>query len=194
MLKGDSLKNIVVFIVDDFINVVYNNRVINKKLNNVIDRGFIVDKNSFIEEVIKLFKKEKIKTKLFGENIAIVKNSFYSVSDIAFITNIFNELGFLKVDYLDIKELFSSEDATFIEINNSYLVINLDKGLYFDLDYFKDIPRILDYFSLFIKEDLILFGTNKNIPKINVKNKKVYYYDNFENYVIKSLLRVKKCG
>lgn len=187
------LKNIVVFIVDDFINIVYNNRVINKKLSNVIDKGFIVNKSNFIEEFIKLSKKEKIKTKLFGEIITIVKNSFYSISDVAFIENIFNELGFLKVDYLDIKELFSLEDATFIEINNSYMVINFDIGLYFDLDYFKDIPRILDYFSLFIKEDLILFGTNKNIPKINVKNKKVYYYDNFENYIAESLLRVKKC-
>ena len=37
---------------------------------------------------------------------------------------------------------FLEDKYTYIEVNNTYMVINLDKGIYFDLEYFKDIPKI----------------------------------------------------
>ena len=187
------MKNLVVYFVDDILNIVYNSRVINIRLKCIIRHGNIFDKQKFMDEFIKILKKENIKGKLFGDSITIVKNAFYTNRDVYFLENVFMELGFLKISFLDVRDLLPSEDVTFIEVNNSYMVLYLDEGVFLDLKYFKDIPKILDYFST-IKANVILFGLNKNLPKIKLKNKEVYYYDNFQNYITESLLKVKKYG
>ena len=68
------------------------------------------------------------------------------------------------------------------------MVINLDKGIYLDLDYYKDIPKILDYFKDLIEKDIVLFGVNKKIPEIKLRDRDVYYLQNKEKYIIDSLL------
>lgn len=186
------LKKIIVFIVDDVINIVYKAKVINIRLKDVVNKGMIVNKAKFIEEFMKVMKKEKIKTKLFGDNIVVVKNSFYNYRDLFYLESIFNDLGFLQVEFLDIRELLKDKDVTFVEINNSYLVINLKEGIFLDLDYFKDVPKIIEYFKDAVSDVIILFGVNKNIPKFKVKNKEVYYYDNYVTYITDCLLKVNK--
>ena len=188
------LKNIVIYFVDDMLNIVYNNRVININLKNILNKGIIIHKQKFMEEFISILKREKIKGKLFGDTITIVKNNFYNDRDLFYLESIFTELGFLKVNFLDINELLPDDSATYIEINNSYICIYLDKCVYLDLDLFKDIPKILDYFNDSYHENIILFGLNKNIPNINIKNKYVYYLQNYNNYITESLLKVKKYG
>lgn len=186
--------NILVFIVDDVLNIVYNYKVINKKMPDIINKGYILDRETFMKEFENTLKKEKVKSKFLGNNITIVKDAFYNSYDLYYFESLFHDLGFLKVNFLNIDLLFSNEDATFIEVNNSYMVLNLDKGIYLDLEYFNDIPKIIDYFSPFLKDSIILFGLNNYIPKIHIKNKKVYYYDNYQNYISESLLKVKKYG
>ncbi|MDE5539476.1 MAG: hypothetical protein K2J20_03210, partial [Bacilli bacterium] len=67
-----------------------------------------------------------------------------------------------------------------------------NKGIMLDLDYFKDIPYVLNYFQSYYKEDIILFGKNKNIPNIKVKDKNVYYFENYQDCITDSLLKVNK--
>ena len=43
------------------------------------------------------------------------------------------------------------------------------------------------------KDNYVLFGNNDIIPSIELKNKKVYYLDQYKDYILKSLLKVKKC-
>ena len=69
-----------------------------------------------------MLKKEKIRNKLFGDNITFVDSGYFSVGDLFFIENIFLDMGFIKVDFLNIRELLPEAKATYIEINNSYLV------------------------------------------------------------------------
>lgn len=90
--------------------------------------------------------------------------------------------------------MLPESNATYIEINEEYMVINLDKGVYLDLEYFKDIPQILEYFKAYFKEDVVLFGTNKNIAQIKMKNKFLYHLENSATYINDSLLKVKKYG
>ena len=90
--------------------------------------------------------------------------------------------------------MLPESNATYIEINEEYMVINLDKGVYLDLEYFKDIPQILEYFKAYFKEDVVLFGTNKNIAQIKMKNKFLYHLENSATYINESLLKVKKYG
>lgn len=188
-------KEIFVFLVDDMLNIVYNSKVINKKMKDVIGKGRIVDRLKFMEEFIKVVKQEKVKTSLFGGNIILVKNVYFNEMETFFLDNIFIEMGFNKVIYLDIRELLPNMNATFIEINNTYMVISGEEiELFLDLDYFKDIPGILDYLDIYLKGDIVLFGLNKIIPKIKLNDKDVYYLDDFANYICECLLKVKKYG
>lgn len=74
------MKEMTLFFVDDFLNIVYKDRVIQNKLKDIISKGYIVDRSRFVEEFLKIIKKEKIKGKLFGDNINIVYNSYFSSS------------------------------------------------------------------------------------------------------------------
>ena len=71
------------------------------------------------------------------------------------------------------------------------MVIHNEK-LFIDLTVFKDIPKILEYFPSLKENHLLLFGKNKNIPLIKAKNISIYYYENYINYIIESLINVKK--
>lgn len=184
--------NVIVYFVDDKLILIYKNNVYTYQLKNIISLGQIVDKNAFIENFLAIVKKEKIKSKLFGDNILILKNSFYNNRDLEYYKNIFTELGFLQVHFKDIIDFFK-EDYTYIEINNSYLVINIDEALIFDLKHFKDIPRLIYYFKDYYKQYVVLFGTNSNIPNIKVKNLNIFYLKDYANYLSNNLLKVKKC-
>lgn len=185
-------KKIIVFLVDDTLNIVYNSKVINKKLKDIIFKGRIVDRLKFMEEFSKIIKNEKIKTKLFGDNIYFVRNTYFNEMDIFYLDNLFMEIGFNKVIYIDIRELLPDMEASFIEINNTYMVV-LDSGLFLDLDYFKDIPGIIKYLTKDITRDIVFFGVNKSLPKI-VEDLNLYYLDDYANYIIERLLKVKKYG
>ncbi len=181
-----------IYIADDIIFIVNKNKVINKKFKS-IDRGFIKDKELFMEEFLKLLKQEKIRIKILGDKIEFVWNTYFKESDKFFIDNIFLDLGFAKVEYVQIKDYFD-RDAIYMEVNNTYLVINFNEGIYLDLTYFKDIPKILEYFQERLDKDIILFGKNKDIPLIKVDNKNIYYLQNKNSYITDCLLQVKKYG
>ena len=176
----------LVYVVDNIINVIYKKQVYTGKFKS-INKGYIINKDEFMNEFLKFLKKEKIKGKFWGTAIEIIDNSYFGVSDKFFLENIFLELGFIKVNFKNIKDLFL-DDKTFIEVNNTYMVINLDKGIYLDLDYYKDIPKILDYFKDLIEKDIVLFGVNKKITEIKLRDRDVYYLQNREKYIIDSLL------
>ena len=106
--------------------------------------------------------------------------------------NIFNDLGFIKVDFLDIRDLFPDMNVIFVEVNESYLIIYLNDILYLDLTYFKDIPAILNSLKSFFDKDIAFFGLNKSIPNIHTKDVYSYYIENYKNYITQSLLKVKK--
>ncbi len=180
----------IIYIVDNKINIIYKNKIISKEFESVQD-GYIIHKDKFMSEFLNIQKKEKIRSKLLGDKIDIIKESFYTVSDITFIESIFFDLGFVKVNFRDIKDFFDRE-ATYIEVNKNYLVINLDKGLYLDLNYYKDIPKIIEYFKEFMFRDIIFFGTNKIIANIRIKGFNVYFMDDSVTYITDCLLKVKK--
>lgn len=187
-------KKIIIFLVDNILNIVYNSKVININMDGILYKGRIVDRLKFMEEFNKILKKEKIKTKLFGDNIYVVKNVYFREMDIFYLDNLFTEVGFNKVIYIDIKKLMPDMNATFIEINDTYMVIDKDEGLFLDLDFFKDIPKIINYLREYIEGDIVLFGVNKIIPKLKIEGINLYYLDDYASYITKCLLKVKKYG
>lgn len=188
-LMGDLM---IVYIVESSFHCVYKNRIISVDLKNCIQKGYIVNKEVFMQEFNKMLKKEKIKTKLFGDNITFVNNGYFSIGDLFFLESIFNDLGFIKVDFLDIRDLFPDMNVIFVEVNESYIIIYLKDALYLDLTYFKDIPAILNSLKSFFDKDIAFFGLNKSIPNIHIKSVYSYYIENYKNYITQSLLKVKK--
>ncbi len=182
----------IIYIVEDTLYCAYRGKLISVVLKSCILKGFIINKEVFMHEFSVMLKKEKIRNKLFGDNITFVDNGYFSVGDLFFIENIFLDMGFIKVDFLNIRELLPEAKATYIEINNSYLVLYLDKTLYLDLSYFNDIPKVLSLFKSYFDKDIALFGVNKCIPKVYINDVDIYYIENYKDYIAQSLLKVKK--
>lgn len=185
-----EMKELIVYFCDDMISIIYQGKVIQKRLDS-IKKGFIVDRISFIESFLAIMKKEKIKSKLFGDKIFVVKDVYFNASDLFYFEHIFIELGFIKVVYINIEELFH-EEYTYVGIFKEYIVFYLERPVVLDLSYFKDFPRLIQYFKDFYKPYILLFGTNFNIPKIKSNCISIYYVDNYANYIVQSLLKVKK--
>ena len=185
-----------VYIVDDKLVIVNKDRVWEKSFKS-IDKGYILNKEKFMEEYSSFLKKEKIKTNILNDRIEIVLNSYYLESDRFYLENIFVDLGYLKVEFKDINEILGvrdKENILYVELDKGYMVVYLDRGIYLDLDFFQDIPKILQYFLEYFDRDIILFGTNKMVSQIKLKDKMVYYIDKPDTYIEKCLLKVKKYG
>ena len=185
------LKNLVVYFYDDIVTVLYHDKVISKKIDSV-KQGLVVDRARFIESFLSILKKEKIKSTLFGAKVYLVQDVSFNQRDLFFLESMFADMGFIKVLYFDIRELFM-EDYTYIGIFQDYMIFYLDRPVWIDLYYFKDFPKLIDYFCEFYQKYVVLFGSNENIPKIQSQLVNIYYIDNAKNYITQSLLKVKKC-
>ena len=184
----------ILYFVDDVLNIINNNKLITIKMKDIIYQGNIIKRNLFIDEFNKAIKKEKIKSKLFGDKISIVKNGYYNNRDLYFLETLFLELGFIKVEFINIVDLLPDRDATFVEVNKDYMVMYFDKPLFIDLNIINDIPNVIKYFKDKSKSDIVLFGTNEFISGIKVFNFNIYYLENSSSYICDSLLKVKKYG
>ena len=179
----------VIYFVDNLINVVYQKRIITKMFHS-INKGIIDNKDLFLEEFLKLIKKEKIKLKIMGDKLEII-NTFYNSRDRLFLETIFSELGFVNISFVPILDYLPIIDGTYLEINQSYFVLYLDNNLKFDFNIFYDLPKIINYFTNKIADNIILFGNNNDIKDVNFKTKNVYYLDDAKNIVLKNLLKLK---
>ena len=180
---------IIVYLVSNRVIVVYNKRIITKDLFKIVDKGLIKDKEKFSEEFMRLLKDNKIKNKLLGEDIWVLKNTYYTEGELFFIQSIFERLGYLKVRFIDIKDFFKEKNSIYIEINNDYLVINMDRGILVDLEFFKDIKSILKMIES--DKPIILFGDNEKLHDIIEEKSEIYYIDNTKNYIADALLDYK---
>lgn len=182
----------IIYIVDNILNIIYKGKVISKTFKDSVSKGYVINRELFIRDFSLILKKEKIKSKLLSDKIIIVNNAFYRNSDLFMLEHIFNELGYVKIQFWDIRELLK-KDYNYIEINNTYMVLYLEKAIYLDLDYFKDIPKIIDYFKDYLSKDIIVFGGYKYLLDL-VKNRNFYYFENYKSYITDSLLKVNKTG
>ncbi len=186
-----NLKDLIVYFCDDYIHIVNHHQVIHKRLD-CIQKGLVVDRTKFMESFLAILKKEKVKSKLFGDTICVVKDVFFRASDLFYLESIFSELGFIKVVFMDIQELFC-EGYTYIGIFQDYIVFYLKQPLILDLSYVSDILKLIEYLKDYYLEYVVLFGTYSDIPKFQSNKIPLYYIDNYTNYITDSLLKVKKC-
>lgn len=183
----------IIYFANETFYLVYNRKIIAVTLKQIISKGMIYHKSEFMEAFIKTLKKEKIKSKLFGDTITILDIG-YSIIDRFYLESIFLELGFIKVEYYDVRNFFQDGYATYVLINDRNMILFLNDTINLDLDYFKDIPKILDYFKEHFGDYLIFLGSNSFIPDIRLKGIDVYYLEEYTDFIPKCLLKVKKYG
>ena len=181
-----------IYFYDKEIAIIYQGKIIKEKTDS-IEQGLIKNLTVFIEFFTKIMKKHKIKTKILGTSIQIVKDISMQESYLFFLDYIFTELGFTKIKFINIKDLFF-DNSTYIAIFKDYILLYLDKPVILDMFYFKDIPQLLTDFKKYFNSKIVLFGSNEIIPKINNKDIPIYYIDDYQNYIINCLLKVKKYG
>lgn len=186
------MKELIVYFCDNCIHLIYNQKVIVRNLDS-LKEGVIVDRTSFMEDFISILKKEKIKSKLFGDKIYVVKDAYFNNRDIYFLDDMFIELGFIKVVYIDIYTFFE-EKYSYIGVFQDYVVFYLELPIVLSLKYFNDLSNLIYYFKDYYKEYIVLFGTNSNIPSIHFNSFPVFYIDHYKNFITESLLKVKKYG
>lgn len=185
------MKKLILYFVDDTLEIVYNGKVIKEKLKNAINNGMIYDKERFAMEFVKIMKKEKVKIRLFGGSITIAKEPFYHPSYLFYLERVLEDIGFTTISYIDIQDLFV-KDGIYIEVNNNYMIIYSDKAILIDISVFKDIPNTIEHILGLHDQNILLFGKNKNIPSVKLQNNAVYYFENYNNFITQSLLKVKK--
>ena len=186
------MKELIVYFYDNVICIVYQNKIIEKKLDSIY-QGLVVDRTKFMESFLAILKKEKIKNKLFGDKIYVVRDAYYSVRDLYYLESMFVEMGFIKVVFIDIYELLHKK-YTYIGVFSDYIVFYLDKPILLDLTYFKDLPKLIDYFKDYYQKYVVLFGSNINVANVSSDLVNIYYIDQYQDFVAKSLLKVKKYG
>ena len=91
------MKELVVYFCDDTIEIIYNKKVIKKKLESVY-QGMVVDRTKFMESFLAILKKERIRSKLFGDKIYVVKDVYFQPSDLHYLESIFADLGFIIIN------------------------------------------------------------------------------------------------
>lgn len=190
-------KNIVVQFIQNGILILYQNNIIEYKLNSV-DNYKVINKNTFLEELDLIINNLKINNTILTDNITIIIDTTYSDIDKENIKNIFKELSFNKINYQNILNIFKiSNEDLLIDISNNNIKIYYLNEVIDQKIYFSKYSQILSIvLKQIIKNHTIktikLFGNNCNNKKIikhieNITNANVYIYSQPNLFPIKLL-------
>lgn len=142
-----------------------------KKLNSV-DNYKIINKSQFIEEFSVIINKYKFNNKFLTDNMNIIVDKSFNDFEKEIISNIFKELSFNKIDFIDLTSLLKIKNTEIIlDISKNYLKIYLNNQIIETKVYFsKYTPIIILYLKSLIYKNNIktikIFGNYINKEKI----------------------------
>lgn len=169
-----------------------------KKLNSV-DNYKIINKSQFIEEFSVIINKYKFNNKFLTDNMNIIVDKSFNEFEKEIISNIFKELSFNKIDFIDLTSLLKIKNTEIIlDISKNYLKIYFNNQIIENKIYFsKYTPIIILYLkSLILKNNIKtikIFGNYINKEKILMElekelNIKTYIFSYPELMPIKLLV------
>jgi hypothetical protein len=157
-------KEITIQFIQQGIIILNNNQLIEYQLNSV-DNYKVINKELFIEEIQDILNILKINKNILTSNINIIIDTTYSELEKEIIENIFKELSFNKIEFINTIDIFKPKDNEIIvDISTTSIKI-----LYKDT-----IIQTNIYYSKYIS---ILNIYMKNILK-NYNIKYLYLYGN----------------
>ena len=186
--------------LDDYIN--FWNKKLNKILvikpyKDTLLNGHIIDRDKFIKRFSKIIIDNKLNKNIFNNAITIIINSSYTKEDKRIITDVFEELNYKNIKFIN--------EINYLNVNKNNLIINYnDTYFYFYYQNHKgniDMLMLLnnnitnafitEYIKLLKKKNVYLFGksfldiTNKlDKEKINY-----YYYEESVNLILNLILQ-----
>lgn len=169
-----------------------------KKLKSV-DNYKIINKSQFIEEFSVIINKYKFNNKFLTDNMNIIVDKSFNDLEKEIISNIFKELSFNKIDFIDLISLLKIKNTEIIlDISKNYLKIYFNNQIIENKIYFsKYTPIIILYLkSLILKNNIKtikIFGNYINKEKILMElekelNIKTYIFSYPELMPIKLLV------
>ena len=158
--------------------------------------GKIKDINLFEQVLYKFINKKKWITFLKPKKIHLIIPGNYENVDKEILLTILNNLGLTHITCYDEKTLYIiNKNQIYINIHNSYLLLTKKvskntKTISYPFYIFNSFENTINYILKHYKNTrFYLFGSNEQIPKyvIKTQNKKVYYYQNYKNYIISKI-------
>lgn len=148
--------------------VILSQHTVKKYILNSVNNYLIINKDSFIEEFSKIIEANKINNNLLTDNINILSDPSCSELYKNTLKEIFKELSFNKIDFINIVNIFkpkSSEVIVDLSTNNLKIIT---KEIFINTNiYYSRHKQIL---SLYIKELL----KNSSIQSIYIYGNNVY--------------------
>lgn len=146
----------------------------------------IYDLNSFISDVKTSYIIKKISNKLIGEKIEIIFWSNYSEVDKRVLQEMFNDLNFSAVEFINIKELLKSNLPNLIvSIDGIYLICDIEA--YFNyISHNDSIIEAIDFIKERYNIDKYVLIGNRN--GLSLVDESAYIYENNEAF-FEDLLR-----
>lgn len=179
-------KTITIQFIQNGILLLNNNYIQEYNLKSV-DNYKIINKEQFTLEISQLLKKTKINNSLLTDNINIIIDNTYSIIEKENITNIFTELSFNKILFLELTKLFNfKKQELLIDLSTNNIKIYYMNEVIDQKVYFNKYSQTLSILLKNIIENhsiktIKLFGNacnNKNIISLIEKysNAEVYIY------------------
>lgn len=179
--------------------IILNKKKLIKYKLKSINNYFITNKELFIEEISNIIETNKINNNLLTDNIKIIVDSTYSELYLSNLKEIFKELSFNKVDFINIIDILPpSNNVIFIDVsNNSIKIIHKDIVYQSNVNFSKYIQILSIYLKNIQKhhhiDNIYLYGTypytNRFIAEIEKICKiKTYIYSDSELIPIKLLI------
>lgn len=161
--------------------IILNQDKLNKYKLKSINKYYIINKEQFIEEMSKIIDINKINNKILTDNINIIIDQTYSNLYLSNLKEIFKELSFNKIEFINIIDILKPKDEELIiDIShNSIKIIYKDTIIQSNI-YYSKYKSIL---SIYLK----------NILKIyNIKYLYIYGTYPFTNKFIEELEKICK--
>ncbi len=186
--------------LDDYIN--FWNKKLNKILvikpyKNTLLNGHIIDRDKFIKRFNKIIIDNKLNKNIFNNTITIIINSSYTKEDKRIITEIFEELNYKQIQYIN--------ELNYLTINKNNLIINYN-DTYFYFYYLNNKGNIdmlmlpnnsitnaffIEYIKLLKKNNIYLFGKSfyTITKKLNQEKINYYFYEESNNLILMLILQ-----
>lgn len=167
--------------------IILNNKEINTYAINSVDNYKVINKEDFIIDLTTILNKLKINQTIITNNVDIIIDNTYSELEKEVLSNIFTELSFNKIKFIELTNIFKLQpNEILIDISKNNIKIYyinevLELSIYFNqyIQYLNPLlKRILSIHSI---KTIKLFGnycTNKKILNMIEKTttKEVYIY------------------
>jgi len=193
-------KNLIMYIVDDFIIIWNNNEIYKEKLSKkAIYLGKIYNEYIFFEDIKNIFN--KINKSIFNANLTILLNPSYTQFEIHNLKSVLEKLSVNKINFINITKLFDiKQNSIYLLINNKYIYIirynykHKIESTFIDYKMFNyNKERLANYVKTIIKsKKLILVGYNKELAEIantieQITNNKTYYVTDSNSFIINKI-------